>query len=167
MIKDLPCRLSPEELTARASEAAELHLELVALREAARDAARARRDEISEKEERADELARSVRTKVETRSVACEERFDDTRCCVSTVRLDTLEVVSSRTMTNDEKQRRFPFSEDEHRGALPDNVEPIKGRRKRSKDAAADAEIRAAIVGAEVDEPAVDEPAEVDDVVDE
>jgi hypothetical protein len=99
----LPVGLTVVELTVTSDALAAAVLAAVTLEADQADARKAMKENLEEKWFEVSGLARTVREKTEVRQVECSEQPDYTRGLVSLVRLDTLEVVSSRMMKDDER----------------------------------------------------------------
>lgn len=112
--RELPVKLTEEEIIQRAKEQSKLELETI---EAENEIQRIKKEaggEIKELKEGLAEqravirkFARAVRKGEEFRSVACEERLSDDSVHVETVRLDLNEVVDRRPATDADRQLSF------------------------------------------------------------
>lgn len=125
-VRTLSCKLSREEFTHRATELAKTERELVALeadRKAANDAFKNRAGGL---QDRRAVLCEAVITRSEPRLVECTWHADWVGKSMLLRRDDTGEVVHVRTMTPDEMQERFDYTDDDHR--LPrktDDSDPL------------------------------------------
>jgi len=97
--KELPVKLSEEEVTDRARSCSRIVNEIVAHKAKAA----AEKKELTAKEKALDEevkrLAGIVRAKSEPRQVEVYDRANIPSCTIDTIRADTMEIVDSRAMT--------------------------------------------------------------------
>jgi len=101
---DLPCALTDTEVLGKADLVAKLHDEAAALRGKKKAASEEIGGEIKGKEGAISALVGQIRTRTETRAVKCRDEFDFKSGVVQTRRLDTKDVVATRTMTAAERQ---------------------------------------------------------------
>jgi hypothetical protein len=97
--ESLPCALTDDEVAARAAELAQLVKVNDAIEAKKKAEAEKIKEELGHVAGNIRRLAKQVRERSEDRDVEVEERWDDIRCCVETIRTDTFEVVRSRPMT--------------------------------------------------------------------
>jgi hypothetical protein len=124
-VRDLPCRIEPDSVPARAAELARVITDRDTVREAKREANAKFREKLAFFDERMTELAMQVTAHVETRPVKCVEVLLTRTNEMQVVRLDTGEVVELRTATATELQEDlFPENDDDE-----DDEPPGGGRR--------------------------------------
>lgn len=111
----LRCPLTPEEVAARAGELADkvglldqLYQDNAAAEEAAKYAKKARAAAEAAAERECASLSHDVRTRSETRPVECEEIIDWSKRIVEISRIDTGEVVGTRSITDADRQKTLP-----------------------------------------------------------
>ena len=118
----LPVKLTDDELLARGRQLVE-NMRKTAVAEEAREAEnKKRKGDIALLEEATGLLSAIISTGTEEREVECEIRKDFIHGKVTTVRMDTGEIIDERIMTADERQETMPF---EDKGAKRD---PSKGK---------------------------------------
>jgi hypothetical protein len=135
---ELPCRLTDEELIARGQSIAELHEEAGALRLQKVQASGQIGGEIKAKEAAIGVLVQQLRTRTEARKVECVEELDFKEGIARTRRLDTKEIVGTRTLTAAERQPSlFPIEGGKSSAAIPPvAVGKKRGRKPKAKLAA-------------------------------
>jgi len=101
----LPIPLTYDEVHERSEELARTHQEIVKLQSERLEALRSFRDRLGKLGSRLADLAETVRSKQESRPVDCADEYDLQRRTVSTLRLDTMEVVRTRVMTDDDLEQ--------------------------------------------------------------
>lgn len=110
---DLRVPLKANEIADRADRAAVLEDDIEQKLEAAKAQSKVARSEVSQLSAEKRRLQSEVRTKATYREVQCERRFLYDDGVVVEVRMDTGEEISSRPMTEAEKQQSFSFPEGE------------------------------------------------------
>lgn len=100
--KELPVKLAPEDVAARAQSLANRIEGVAKLKLEAAETAKGYKDRIKDEETAIAELANVVAHKREKRAVLCTINYDTRRHSVDTVRTDTGEIVDSRAMTAEE-----------------------------------------------------------------
>jgi hypothetical protein len=110
--RDLSCALTREEVEERAQEAAAL-LERRDQKEAdLKEQQKRWKNEISQLDVEHRIVSSEVRSKSTVRPVECERVFDYDSGKVREVRLDTLETLHTRNMTDSERQRDLDLGDD-------------------------------------------------------
>lgn len=109
---DLRVPLKEHEVADRADRAAVLADDIEQKADAAKETAKAARSALARLAAEKRGLEREVRARATYREVQCERRFNYDDGVVSEVRLDTGEEISSRPMTEAEKQLFMSFSPD-------------------------------------------------------
>jgi hypothetical protein len=109
-IRELECRLTPEDIRAKEAAIADAFEERERLCAAMRSVSAHRRDEIGTVERKIRRLSEERRSGFELRDVEVEERRDYRRGTVTIVRLDTGDVVEKRDLTDEERRVELPFS---------------------------------------------------------
>ena len=103
-LKELPVKLTPAERATKQDEVLEL-LDLVDdITEEMKETVKAFREKITKAQKEMTGLRKQLRSDSEKREVQVEERPDFRTQSVTTVRLDTAEVIAERTMRADELQ---------------------------------------------------------------
>jgi hypothetical protein len=124
--RSLPVPLTADELRERGQRLAAASLEVGRIEDAAKSAAAGFKQKVNEAKEEASRIAHIVHSRSEDRPVSCVEVSDKVNMMVHTRRLDTGEVVDSRSMSDRERAEalqemiRFSPKEDE-------NVDPVTG----------------------------------------
>ena len=103
--KVLPCKLSDEELGEKAKEIADVYTEIDALEDEKKVRASEYTEKINERSRAMAELIEQVKTRSAPRPVECITRANDRLGEVDEVRTDTGEVIETRPMGEDERQR--------------------------------------------------------------
>lgn len=107
--KILPTQLTNEEVQKRGEELAGLFEKIEELKGAKADDMKAWKDRIETAQMNAHQLATIITTGFEDRPVTCCTTFDYQRLSVTTSRTDTGEILDTRPMTEDERQRELPL----------------------------------------------------------
>jgi hypothetical protein len=107
-IRPLEVKLTREEVEQRAKELARTIKEHDRVDEERKAAAASAKVKIDELNAQVRKLGRAVELGTEFQDVACEWFADQRRMVMNLVRLDTHEVVSTRSMTSEERQLEFP-----------------------------------------------------------
>jgi hypothetical protein len=105
----LPCKIAAEVADERARTLAAIVHEHDQLLERKREVNANFREKLSFYRERMKQLSESVKDSTELRPVKCVERLNVKRNTVEVVRQDTLEVVSSRAATAEDRQEPLPI----------------------------------------------------------
>jgi hypothetical protein len=121
-IRTLSCRLTQQEFAVRATEFAQLDRKLDELEAAKKAAVEGFKDKIGGVNDRRAVLRDTVITRAEDREVQCTWFADWASKSMLLRRDDTNEVVEARTMTPEEVQSHFDFTEDKSRH-LPDQTD--------------------------------------------
>jgi hypothetical protein len=103
----LPVKLTEQEILNKADMLAKSLRERDSLDEKRKSQAKTAKDEIDRADLEISKLARTVESGFEDRPIECRWERDDARSAMNLIRLDTGELVSSRSMTSaelDEKQ---------------------------------------------------------------
>lgn len=108
--RDLPVKLTTEELATTAKEIGRLSRHRSDLEAQAKQAASHWKDRIAGVDAQIHDLAQRAHEGVEPRPVQCEERHDYRVGEVRVVRLDTDEVLEVRPMTGEERQPSLPIA---------------------------------------------------------
>lgn len=108
LLRNLRCRLTPEEWAERAARLAAINQEIDA--EEARQAEQKAemKARLATLESERQKLSGAVVRKEEHRDVECEEWLHEQPARVVVIRLDTREEVENRPMTDAERQRHLP-----------------------------------------------------------
>lgn len=109
--RDLPCKLSDEEMAEKRDELAAAVKEKALVAQQKKDQASVFRSKLQSLEAGAEKLAREVVSRTSIRPVECETVYDSSAVRVAVVRMDTREVVEVRDMEKEEVERslREPF----------------------------------------------------------
>lgn len=107
-IRPLEVKLTREEVEQRAKELARTIKEHDRIDEERKAAAASAKVTIDQLNTNIRKLSRAVEFGTEFQDVACEWVADQRRMVMNLVRLDTNETVSTRSMTNEERQLEFP-----------------------------------------------------------
>lgn len=107
----LPCPLSEQEQLELARRTAQVEQELMAVDEEYRRLKAEKYAELKAKSVEFSECLAKMRAGAEDREVECEERYDYGNGTVYVVRLDTLDVVETRSMTPQERQQKLDLPE--------------------------------------------------------
>jgi hypothetical protein len=153
-VKELDCDLTEEEFGQRARHYAKLDEQLDVLEVQKKAAVDGFKEQIEEVEAERGKLRRIVLSRKELREVQCQWSADWASRSMLLRRLDTQQVVDSRTMTPDEHQEALDFEKDtraaeyERNGGVQDaeivtpeakrlsaGDKPAKGKRGRKADA--------------------------------
>lgn len=110
LMRELKVQLSPPEVAERADRAAKLLEDRDRAEAELKAHATSVKSRIATMEAEMRELSAEVRTKYTYRDVQVERRYIYTTGVVLEVRLDTLEVLSERPMTERERQQPLPFT---------------------------------------------------------
>lgn len=132
-VRELPCELSSEEFEQRATLFAKLDEKLAALEVKKKAQNDLIKEEIDEVEAERSKLRRIILARTEEREIKCQWQPDWASRSMLLRRLDTQQVVDTRTMTADEVQEQLPFEEGGGRRYSPGE--------RRSKNNVAEAEI--------------------------
>ena len=115
--QNLKCILTPAETLARAKEMSRANSEIIRLEADLKSVKSQYNSQIDKHTATRDDMSRRVSEGCEGRDVECTEYWDYDRHEVYVVRRDTFETVSSRTMSNVERQRGLDFPEESEGGA--------------------------------------------------
>lgn len=118
----LPCPINPAKADKKAKEIVDVLTEINVQKEKAKPY----RDKVKELTLKVESLRHDITSKTEEREVTCVEERDFTHREVRVIRLDTDEVVESRTMTDEDRQEEMEdlAAPGERK---PGKVVPIKG----------------------------------------
>src|SRR3972149_385804 len=105
--RQLSCQLTREEVEERARESAQLLERRDQFEDELKSAQKSGKARLTEMEAELRRLATEVRDRAVLRLTQCERRLDYDAGTVSEVRGDTGEVIQTRKMTDDEKQREL------------------------------------------------------------
>jgi arsenate reductase-like glutaredoxin family protein len=100
----LPCKLTEEEVKAKAVDLATTITDLEDLQDEFEKLKKTMSEQIKSKEKEYKRLAVIVRDKIENREVECYLRRVDDKLIMQVIRADTYEVVQTRPMTDGERQ---------------------------------------------------------------
>lgn len=140
--ESLMCTLTEPELAERADRAARLQYDADKITSEAKLASKAAKDRVEKIEAERRLLLSEVRTKQGYKAVECIAKADYARGLLETVRLDTGEVIRSRKLTPEERQKKMFPGDEVGGGAKKDAAaEPAATKGKRAKAEAAPAEI--------------------------
>jgi len=151
MTRSLPCALNDCELADRRDKVVNLLSQIDALEEQKREVSSGLATEIKTAKATLKGTAKEIRERSTMRDVECKEHKDDVRFCVDWIRQDTLEVVESRAMTEDEiaraKQGKLKLEGPKlvapptvpATGDVPPEAVTDEKKAKKAKGAAADA----------------------------
>lgn len=114
-LRELSCKLTPQEFAVRATEFAQLDRKLDELEAAKKAAVDGFKDKIGGVNDRRAVLRDTVIARAEEREVQCTWYADWASKSMLLRRDDTNEVIEARTMTADEVQAHFDFTEDKSR----------------------------------------------------
>lgn len=103
-IRSLPCKLTETELLERGQRAAGLVDKIAIVEDARKSEAKRAKDEIDRLTGKLSDVCREVRTKTEYRDTEVKREKDYKRGVEETYRLDTGEIVETRTLTPAERQ---------------------------------------------------------------
>lgn len=103
--RNLPCRLTEEELRQRGDALAETVQELAAEESRQTDVKAQMKARLTELEAKQTRFAITISRKEEYRDIQCDLFVNADRGLVDVVRRDTSEVVETRPITDDERQR--------------------------------------------------------------
>lgn len=109
--KELDCRLSDPEMLELGKQLARANTELEEAEEKKREVTKQLAAEVEAARNNAVSLSRRLNRGAEFREVRCEVQKDLETCTVRTIRLDTYEVVSERSMTDEERQLTLDWQE--------------------------------------------------------
>ena len=109
----LKCALSPEEVAKRADRCAHLVAMISEKEEEAKAAAKAAKAGIETLAAELRQLSGDVASRATYRQVECERRFVMADTKVRETRLDTLELINVRNMTEAERQRSLPLGDED------------------------------------------------------
>jgi hypothetical protein len=109
--RQLSCTLTREELLCKGSEQSALLSRRDGIEEALKAAQKAGKAQIAETEASMRRVSGEVRDRAELRLVQCERRIDWEHGTVTEIRCDTGEEVSSRHLSEDEKQKELDFGD--------------------------------------------------------
>lgn len=130
----LACKLSHDERIERVQQLADRLIEQGHVEAEKKQAIEDFKAKLKAIDSRVGELIEAVKTGIEYRPVQVEERADSGRRVVETVRLDTGDVVSTRTMDDEDRQVSLPGTE--HVAVDTDGIERVlteaQARRLRS-----------------------------------
>jgi hypothetical protein len=101
----LDCHLTDDELRQRSAELAQAFEQREKAERHAKEEAKRLKAEVKRHDAKLSELARVLRERKEPRTVECCEAIDMEHGKSSTIRMDTNEVVSVRTLSKDEIER--------------------------------------------------------------
>lgn len=107
--RNLPCKLSDDELRQRGDALAETVQELAAEESRQTDVKAQMKARLTELEAKQTRFAITISRKEEYRDVSCDLFADPTRGIVDVVRRDVGEVVETRPISDDERQRALPM----------------------------------------------------------
>lgn len=110
--ESLVCHLQPDEVAERADRAARLQLEVDSETEQLASTTRASKERTKRLAEEQHRLLDEVRTRQGYRPVECERQADFAAGVLRTVRLDTGEVVRTRQLTAEERQKQLFVDDD-------------------------------------------------------
>lgn len=116
LTKKLPVQLSNDEIRLKGQDLSRKLQELEDVDEARKEAMRDYKDRIDALKGESRRLAHIVTEGKEPREVPCETVRNDDNGTIELVRLDTVEVIDSRPMTPEERQRPLPFPMVAHEG---------------------------------------------------
>lgn len=102
--KELPCRLTQDELLQAAKDAQEAHRRIVEIEDRKRAITAQLKGEAEEQAGIMSQAFAKISSECEYRPVECEEHIDYDLVTMAVVRTDTGEVVSSRPLTVAERQ---------------------------------------------------------------
>lgn len=108
--RNLPCRLTEDELRQRGDALAEVVQELHAEEQRQADVKAQMKARVTELEAKQTRFAITISRKEEYRDIECDVFGDPERGVVELVRRDSGEVVETRPMTEDERQRALPLN---------------------------------------------------------
>lgn len=108
--RNLPCRLSDDELRQRGDALAETCQELHAEEQRQTDVKAQMKARMTELEAKQTRLSIVISRREEYRDVPCDQFGDTVRGTVDIVRRDTAEVVETRPMTDSERQQSLPMT---------------------------------------------------------
>ena len=120
--RNLPCKLTDEELLTRGAELSAIIRQKELLAEEKTLANEGFKERQSEMDKRLAVLAEEIRTKHQSREVQVTRDKDWVRKEELVTRLDTSEVVEIRALTPAELQRPLPFPKDQDQDGETDNM---------------------------------------------
>lgn len=109
--KEIPFDLTDDEVREYSEQLARGIQDIEGMKGARKIEVKQRNVEILELQDQVDDLADKVINRTELREVECEWRKDFDAAMMVMVRLDTLEIVDSRPMDEDEKQLGLPMQD--------------------------------------------------------
>jgi hypothetical protein len=104
----LKCKLTEEEWNERANLLAEEHQRGQRLDAEHKLVAKLHNQRMGVVKDNVERLSSALRLREEERMVQCEDRRDEDKLLIDTVRLDTGEVIGTRPMTAEERQVALP-----------------------------------------------------------
>lgn len=107
--RELPVKLSHEQLDSKRDELADLVLDRTTLENDLRNHSAGERKKIKDLKSKAKEVATEIQSEAATMLVACEEEFSYSTNTVIVRRLDTKEKIEDRCMTEEERQEPLPI----------------------------------------------------------
>jgi hypothetical protein len=118
-IREFPFDLTDDEVREYSEQMARGVQDLEAMKESKRVECKRRGDEIKVLQEQVNDLAGKVDSGVEMREVNCEWQKNHTEATMELTRLDTMMVIESRPM--DDEERQMPL-EEENAGGPPAEI---------------------------------------------
>ena len=114
----LDCRLTDDELLSRGEYLSTLVQEKESLELQKKEVATDYKTRIDDKTSRANEIAKIIKQGFEERAVEVTEQSDYTARTIAIIRIDTGEVVNTRSMAIEDSQEEMSFDEDRHEGKI-------------------------------------------------
>jgi len=134
--RKLPVKLTEKERMARAMTAAEKQSKYSLVEEQKKASSSELGRKLKDLRREIEDLQDAVRTGSEQQNVQIVHRRNESRCTIETVRLDTAEVIESRPMTIEERQRDLDFNGKKARvKKRPAKKAPAKKKAKAAKKA--------------------------------
>jgi len=109
----LRCKLTDDELLKRGTEMAEASAEVATLEDQLASTKKEYQAKIDTRQARINELSGTIRAKSESRLVKCERLFLYATGLVTETRMDTVEVINTREMRDDERQMEMELNKEE------------------------------------------------------
>ena len=103
----LRCKLTNNELITRGAEMADASAEVATLEDQLSSVKKEYQAKIDGRQARINELSGTIRAKSETRVVKCEREFTYGSGLVTEIRNDTMEVINTREIRDDERQQEL------------------------------------------------------------
>lgn len=111
IVQDLPCKLTATEKLLKSDQMAKVHAKIVELELEKKAAGASLKTSIDARKTELALLAREIETGEERRPVECRERPRYRDLMIDIIRLDTGEVVATRSMEPAERQKAIDYGE--------------------------------------------------------